>query len=85
LGNGLNTSFRCDTWVGDVPLRDRFPRLFSISNQKEMSVSRVRRNLNGTTCWDVSWRRRFFVWEHDLLTELLALINPVSLSNDADS
>jgi hypothetical protein len=85
LGNDVNTSFWCDIWVGDVPLRDRFPRLFSISNQKEMSVSSVRRDLNGTTCWDLSWRRRFFVWEHDLLIDLLALINPISLSNDADS
>jgi hypothetical protein len=80
LGNGVHTRFWSDIWVGDVPLRDRFPRLFSISSQKEGSVADFRRVINGTFSWDFIWRRRFFVWEQDLLHELLAIINPVNLS-----
>jgi hypothetical protein len=35
LGNDTHTSFWDDIWVGNLPLKDRFPRLFSISTQKE--------------------------------------------------
>jgi hypothetical protein len=85
LDNGLHTNFWSDIWVGDIPLMDRFPRLFSISNQQEESVAGVRKYLNGSSSWDLSWRRRFFVWEHDLYKELLDLINPVTLVDDMDS
>jgi hypothetical protein len=85
LGNGLHTCFWSDVWVGETPLKDRFPRLFSISTQKEVSVAGVRKNINGTSSWDLNWRRRFFVWEHDLYNELLDLINPVTLVEDSDS
>ena len=30
VGNGLNTSFWMDNWVGDVSLNNRFPRLFHL-------------------------------------------------------
>jgi len=38
LGNGKNTWFWSEVWVGDVPLRDKFPRLFELSLVKDMSV-----------------------------------------------
>jgi hypothetical protein len=44
----------------------------------------VRKHINGTSFWDLNWRRRFFVWEHDLFIELLDLINPVTLVEDSD-
>ncbi|PNY09187.1 ribonuclease H [Trifolium pratense] len=79
MGNGVQTSFWEDTWVGDISLRERFPRMFSISIQKEASVASLR-NLNGGERWDLVWRRRLFVWESNLLDELLMIISPVSLS-----
>jgi hypothetical protein len=85
LGNGLHTSFWCDIWVGEIPLRDLFPRLFSISTQKVVLVAGVRKYINGTSFWDLTWRRRFFVWEHDLYNELLDLINPATLVDNMDS
>jgi hypothetical protein len=39
LGNGVNTRFWRDTWVGEIPLQCKFPRLFSISTQKDLSVA----------------------------------------------
>jgi hypothetical protein len=47
LGNGLATNFWCDRWLGDAPLRDLFPRLFSISLQQDLSIAAVRRSING--------------------------------------
>jgi hypothetical protein len=38
LGNGVQTSFWWDNWIGEIPLKDCFPRLFLISNQKHASV-----------------------------------------------
>jgi hypothetical protein len=41
VGNEALTSFWADKWIGELPLKDRFPRLFSISNQKEASVAEI--------------------------------------------
>ena len=37
-GNGEHTLFREDVWLNDMRLRDRFPRLYSVSMQKEFKV-----------------------------------------------
>jgi hypothetical protein len=34
MGNGASTSFWLDIWVGNSTLKDRVPRLYSISNKK---------------------------------------------------
>lgn len=35
VGNGRKTSFWNDKWIGNSSFRAKYPRLFSISNQKE--------------------------------------------------
>ncbi|MCI01390.1 defensin/CCP-like protein [Trifolium medium] len=40
--NGRNTRFWLDRWTGDSPLCLAFPRLFSLSIQKEASVGDLR-------------------------------------------
>jgi hypothetical protein len=85
LGNGLKTRFWNDIWAGEVPLQTRFPRLFSISNQKNSLVAEVvNLDVDGGR-WNLLWRRRLFEWEKDLENDLLVLINPIwPLSNDVD-
>jgi len=34
VGNGVSTLFWLDRWCGDVPLRDRFFRLYDLSENK---------------------------------------------------
>jgi hypothetical protein len=80
LGNGVLTSFWRDIWVGEIPLCDRFPRLFSMSTQKEASVADVRNQISATGEWRLEWRRRFFEWEKLLFNDLLQLINTAALS-----
>jgi hypothetical protein len=41
LGNGATTSFWLDIWVGSLSLKDRFPRLYSISTQKMVTVAEL--------------------------------------------
>ncbi|MCI03186.1 ribonuclease H protein, partial [Trifolium medium] len=38
LGNGTSTRFWEDNWVGNTPLKERFPRLYSMSIQKDAKV-----------------------------------------------
>jgi hypothetical protein len=84
VGNGRLTSFWWDTWIGDSPLKDRFPRLFSISNQQLASVNELCITDGGAVRWNFSWRRQFFVWENELFDNLKGVINGVLLSNDDD-
>jgi hypothetical protein len=83
MGNGAQTSFWKDCWVGSVPLCQSFPRLFSISLQQEASVASIWCP-NGISNWKLIWRRRLFVWETALLDELLLLLRAVTLSQEAD-
>jgi hypothetical protein len=60
MGNGAQTSFWRDSWTGTVPLCEKFPRLYSISIQKEEPVANLwSPNVNGN--WNLAWRRRMFV------------------------
>lgn len=71
VGNGGTTSFWNVVWRGEVAFRDKYPRLFSISNNQEVKVSDLWiHNENGGS-WGFSWRRELFVWENNLLLELL--------------
>lgn len=38
MGDGGNTSFWEENWVGDQCLKNKFPRLFNLCNEKESSV-----------------------------------------------
>jgi len=71
VGNGCNTSFWNVHWRGDMCFRLKFPRLFSLSNQKEASIGDLF-VLNGSIReWFFVWRRQLFVWEEQLVEELL--------------
>jgi hypothetical protein len=83
LGNGDQTSFWKDIWVGLSPLCVKFPRLFSISMQKDASVASLW-NSNEHTGWNLVWRRRLFVWETILVDELNVLLGSVVLSTKED-
>lgn len=41
VGNGLTTSFWKDIWVGSSSHRSAFPRLYSLSIQKEASIADI--------------------------------------------
>ena len=81
LGDGRNTFFKTDVWVGEVPLRDRFSRLYELSLLKGESVA-ARRSLGWGVegeAWRWRWRRRLFAWEEESVGELMLLLHSVSL------
>jgi hypothetical protein len=84
LGNGGDTSFWYDTWVGVHPLKEVFPRLFLVSTQKECCVSEVGRWDTGRWVWDFKWRRNLFVWEEERRDMLVNVLTPIQLSSSND-
>jgi hypothetical protein len=84
VGNGEETSFWRDIWIGNTSLQEKFPRLFSISSQKDETVARLQNRVTGSARWDFVWRRRLLQWETNLLDELYAVINAVILTDVDD-
>jgi len=46
VGDGRNTLFWYDNWVGEIPLRHKFPRLFDLAVNKECMVEHM---------WRLGW------------------------------
>ncbi|GJV58236.1 RNA-directed DNA polymerase, eukaryota [Tanacetum coccineum] len=80
IGNGDDSRFWFDCWIGDVPLRVKFPRLFALDLNKEASVA-----VKLSAPIDISFRRnaRGGIEEH-LLADLTSLMDSVTLSNSGD-
>ncbi|GJU90435.1 RNA-directed DNA polymerase, eukaryota, partial [Tanacetum coccineum] len=81
IGDGLNTRFWLDVWILDMPLCARFPRIFALENDTNVSVA-VKQ---GAPSLDASFRRPVrdgverLQWE-----ELVAMVGDISLSSSAD-
>ena len=78
VGDGVNTLFWHDLWLGDVPFCVRFSRLFDLAIDKSCTVAHM-----FSFGWDVGgagwrWRRRLWVWE-EMLGECIILLRNVSL------
>ncbi|GKE19904.1 RNA-directed DNA polymerase, eukaryota [Tanacetum coccineum] len=80
IGNGADTSFWYDCWFGDIPFCVKYPRLFALELDKQVSVeskllssmeSSFRRNVRGGI-------------EQHMLEELTSTLETVSLSNSCD-
>jgi len=54
VSNGRGTSFWKDRWIGDKPLAVTFPRLFSISLQKEAKVRDLWTLQDGVVSWNLA-------------------------------
>jgi len=80
VGDGRDTLFWHDIWVGDIPLRLKFPRLFDLAVNKECTVEEMDR-LGwevevGGRAWE--WRRRLLAWEEESVGECsIMLLNDV--------
>jgi hypothetical protein len=85
LGSGGGTRFWLDKWLGPIPLCDLFPRLFSVSTHADKCVSDFGDWRNEVWCWMFRWRRQLFVWEGELLSQLLELLSNTTLTHEEDS
>jgi hypothetical protein len=84
IGNGQSTKFWLDSWIGNAPLCDRIPRLFSISSLKDGLVREFYDEMERWSGGEWGWRRRLFVWEFSLLEELVNILPMITFSEEED-
>nr|KYP33793.1 hypothetical protein KK1_045327 [Cajanus cajan] len=80
VGNGRNTSFWRDPWCTTKPFCERYTRLFSISNNKDMSVADIKLCREAESGWNWCWRRQLFQWEQSQLS--LLMMDPTCVQMD---
>lgn len=61
-----------------------FPRLFSLSNQKDAKVGEMVLVQEGGRVWNLTWRRNPFIWEGNLIANLMALLEDVRFRGEED-
>jgi hypothetical protein len=84
IGSGMLTRFWKDAWFGNGPLCLRFPRLFSLSLEKEALVGELLKVDGDRRWWNFTWRRNLFHWEFQRVSSLEELLANVSLSLELD-
>lgn len=77
VGDGTSTLFWHDKWVNSGPIKQTFPRLFSISEQRDAYINDMGYWRDNAWVWRFRWRRQLFVWEMDELERLKILIEQV--------
>lgn len=69
LGKGDKTKLWEDVWLGNVSLKEMFPRLYNVSENKEMVIEELGVWETESWKWVLSWRRGFFGWEESIVNE----------------
>lgn len=74
IGNGRRIIFWVDVWKGEASLGSKFPRLYQLREEKEISLSMMlsRKALSNEQCF--SFRRSLHAWEEDEISRLIALL-----------
>jgi hypothetical protein len=85
VGCGNSTFFWTAKWIGETSLDLVYPRLFSLSNEKDGKVGDLLVREGDRRSWLLTWRRRLFQWEEESLSQLMNLLGSVDLSSDDDS
>ncbi|GJU02311.1 hypothetical protein Tco_1112649 [Tanacetum coccineum] len=80
VGNGNDTRFWLDRWIGDKPLSVNFPRLFALELNKDVSVA-VKMDTSVYHSFRRSVRDGL---EQQLMVDLYTVLEAVSLSNSQD-
>jgi len=74
VGDGLAAHFLHDPCCGEVLLGVGFSRLFRLSLQTDGKVGELGVCDGTVWVWNLRWRRPLFVWEDDLLNQLLVVM-----------
>nr|GFB08218.1 RNA-directed DNA polymerase, eukaryota [Tanacetum cinerariifolium] len=81
VGNGQNTKFWLDTWILDSPLSIKFPRLFALDSDKQVSVA----SNWVASGFNASFRREIRDGvERQQWTDMLSILGTVILSPSFD-
>ena len=65
VGGGNSILFWHDKWCESGILKTSFPRLFSLSSQKNSLINQMRQWNGNIWIWNLQWRRALFQWESE--------------------
>jgi len=81
LADGRSVKFWEDRWVDGQVLKEKFPRLFTISQCKDSTMRELvvpgQIRSGGCQSWNLGWRRERFEWEKHLEAQLMETISSV--------
>jgi hypothetical protein len=80
VGNGQNTRFWEDAWLGEKPLASQYPELYNIVNRKQVLVSDVLSHVP----LNISFRRSLVGNKWSRWLHLVGRIIHIQLSNEQD-
>lgn len=83
VGNGSDTGFWDEFWVGERPLKVSFTRLYNLCLDRFSRVSEMGVWRDGEWAWVWNWRRNLFDRENVVLCDLINLINMHPLNSGA--
>lgn len=81
MGDGKDTSFWEDVWVGETPLKLLFPKLYEYCSKKKCTVQDFWREGE----WVINFRRTLSVVEATQWDDLLNTIKETELTGETDS
>lgn len=84
LGRGNKIRFWEEVWLGNLSLRETFPRLFSMSEDRGKVIGNLGEWRGEILEWNLNWQRIFFSWEVAELDELTNLLQSVTISRVTD-
>ncbi|KAL4322040.1 hypothetical protein AHAS_Ahas14G0170700 [Arachis hypogaea] len=79
VGDGRSTRFWKDTWLQSGKLKDSFPRLFLVSNNKRSVIGDCGFWDGIEWVWNFQWRRELRQWETENLNQLLDILHAMRL------
>ena len=74
VGCGDSILFWHDRWCEAGPLKGAFPRLFTLSLQKNLFINKMDDWNEGTWSWNIRWRRVLYDWKNEEVLRLENLI-----------
>lgn len=74
VGNGRRIKFWYDAWLVNRGLKEEFPRLFSLSTEKEESLQQIKAKIGVTRGWQLQFRSNLLAWEEEELQRLLGML-----------
>ena len=84
IGNGNSVRFWHDKWCDVGVLKRAFPRLYTISLQKDLSVSQMGEWQDNFWAWDLAWRRNLYDWECEEVQRLRNVIQQITPDRAAE-
>ncbi|KAF1860306.1 hypothetical protein Lal_00037644 [Lupinus albus] len=86
IGNRSSTRFWHDTWSGQANFYSRYKMLFNLSSQPNGLISDFGAWVGGKWKWSLSWKRRLFTSESELIDTFLQELNQTLIQvNNSDS